>query len=75
MVTVDERLNTLESELNEMRQQLTRQIESLCEQFSSNWIDRISGSFRDVPEFDEVLRRGRQVRAGSTNDRSYGVDS
>ena len=27
-----------------------------------NWIDRITGSFQDDPEFDEILRLGREMR-------------
>jgi hypothetical protein len=27
-----------------------------------NWVDQISGSFKDDPEFEEVLRYGREYR-------------
>jgi len=33
----------------------------------SNWISDISGSFKDDPEFDEVLRLGREARQADLN--------
>lgn len=27
-----------------------------------NWINAVTGTFRDDPEFDEVLRLGREIR-------------
>lgn len=27
-----------------------------------NWIDAITGTFRDNPEFDEILRLGKEIR-------------
>jgi hypothetical protein len=29
---------------------------------SENWVDRVSGSFKDDPGFEEVLRYGREYR-------------
>jgi hypothetical protein len=29
---------------------------------AADWLQRISGSFKDVPEFDEVIRLGREIR-------------
>lgn len=29
---------------------------------TENWVDRVSGSFKDDPEFEEVLRYGREYR-------------
>lgn len=29
---------------------------------SDNWVDRVSGSFKDDPEFEEILRYGREYR-------------
>lgn len=29
---------------------------------SGNWIDAISGTFKDDPEFDEILRLGKEIR-------------
>ena len=26
------------------------------------WIDRITGSFKDDPDFEEILRLGREIR-------------
>jgi hypothetical protein len=27
-----------------------------------NWLDQVIGTFKDVPEFDEVIRLGREFR-------------
>ena len=39
---------------------LKRQVASA--QPSSNWLDDVAGSFKDEPDFEEVLRLGRQIR-------------
>ena len=53
MSSVEDRLNAIESEVAILRQRITR---------DSNWITRVSGSLRDHPEFDDVLRLGREAR-------------
>lgn len=53
-MTVEERLTIIEKELAELKRKLppARQ----------NWIARISGSFKDDPDFGEILRLGREIR-------------
>ena len=53
MSSVEDRLSAVECELARLRQQLQR---------DPSWIVRISGSMKDYPEFDEVLRFGRDAR-------------
>lgn len=53
MPSVEDRLNALESEVAILRQRVTH---------DSNWITRVSGSQKDHPEFDDVLRLGREAR-------------
>lgn len=56
MSTVEERLNALEVRVS----MLAQQVEEFCE--NGDWLDRIAGSFRDEPEFAEVLRLGKEFR-------------
>ena len=56
MSTVDDRLSALEMEVSILRQQVSTGSQN------GNWLDQVAGSFRDQPEFDEVLRLGRQIR-------------
>jgi hypothetical protein len=56
MPTLEQRVALLEREVEEMRRQLPRH-ESTCE-----WLQRVSGSFKDDPEFEEIVRLGREFR-------------
>ena len=56
-VAIEERVATLEAELGQLR----AQVQSLAGN-KENWIDKITGTFEDVPEFDEVLRLVREMR-------------
>jgi hypothetical protein len=53
MASVEDRLTTLETEFAIIRERITE---------GTDWITRMSGSLKDYPEFDEVLRLGREVR-------------
>jgi hypothetical protein len=37
-------------------------IDSTSDSKAENWVDQISGSFKDDPEFEEILRYGREFR-------------
>ena len=54
--TVEERLSALEKELRELKQQVTVQ------QDQQSWIERIAGTFKDDPDFEEIVRLGREFR-------------
>lgn len=56
MSTVEERLSALESELQAVKRQLAR-IEK-----PRAWLDEVAGSMDEWPEFEEVLRLGREFR-------------
>jgi hypothetical protein len=60
--TLEERISHVERELT----QLKSQFEHL--RAKENWIDRISGSFKDDPEFEEILRLGREIRRADRPD-------
>ena len=65
MATVNDRLNALETEVAMLRGQSV-------ERRDKNWIEDVAGSFRNEPEFDEVLRLGREARHGEQFDNSNG---
>ncbi len=67
MATVDDRLNALEIEVAELREQA-------AEQDRSNWIAAVAGSLRNVPEFDEVLLLGQELRRSESFDISNGAE-
>lgn len=61
--SIEERLAVVERELAELKTRLPPEREP------ENWIEKISGSMKDFPEFDEVLRLGREFRkADRPND-------
>lgn len=57
MQTIEQRLASLEHEVAQIRLQLPDR------STSDNWVDQISGSMKDFPEFDEVVKLGREFRA------------
>ncbi len=54
--SVEDRLTALESELAVLKQRLPNG------RREKSWVESITGSFRNQPEFDEVLRLGRELR-------------
>jgi hypothetical protein len=56
MASLDERLTQLEIEVDELRSHIDGGVAR------EGWIDQITGSFKDDPDFDEVLRLGRELR-------------
>ena len=54
--SIEERLAVVERELAYLETRLPP------EPKPGNWIEKISGSFKDDPEFDEILRLGREMR-------------
>jgi hypothetical protein len=55
-LTVEERLTALEKEMLELKQAQTPPGPK------HNWLERIAGTFKDDPEFAEILRLGREIR-------------
>lgn len=56
MLELQERLSLVERDLADLKSQMNR--------FgtANNWIEQVRGSFQDDPEFDEILRLGRELR-------------
>jgi hypothetical protein len=55
-LSVEERLTALETSVNQLRERNTP------DQPQTNWLEQITGSFKDDPMFDEILRYGREFR-------------
>lgn len=53
---IERRLIQVEKELADLR----LHVQNL--QPKANWIDAITGTFRDDTEFDEILRLGKEIR-------------
>lgn len=60
--SVEERLSALESEIDILKRQLA------SDRQPGNWVDAIAGSMDKWPEFDEVLRLGREFRESTRNE-------
>ena len=58
MPSVEQRLAKLEREIEELKKAWKTEHSDK----NSNWISRITGTFKDDPEFDEILRLGREER-------------
>jgi hypothetical protein len=54
--SVEERLAALEAAVNELREQ------SAKDHPKGNWLEQITGSFKDDPVFDQILHYGREFR-------------
>jgi hypothetical protein len=52
---VESRLTSLERDLAELKQRIDGRT-------APSWIEKVTGSFKDDPEFDEILRLGRELR-------------
>lgn len=56
-ISVEERLAALEKAVKDIQQQLASRSNN-----ASNWLEQITGSFKDNPAFEEVLAYGREIR-------------
>ena len=55
--SVEQRLTAIEQAVSELQQRLAHI------PVATNWVARITGSFKDEPAFEEVLALGRAIRA------------
>ncbi len=58
--TVEDRLATLEREFAQLKQRL--EAHSI-----GNWLDEVSGRMKNIPEFEDVVRLGREFREAQTD--------
>ncbi|MEX0642684.1 MAG: hypothetical protein WD468_08280 [Pirellulales bacterium] len=54
--SLEKRLEALEREVAQIKLRLA------SPQSNGNWVDEIAGSMKPFPEFDEVVRLGREFR-------------
>jgi hypothetical protein len=59
---LERRVALLEQELAVLKQSLDRA------GAKPSWIDRFSGVFKDDPDFDEIVRLGREYRQAQDHD-------
>jgi hypothetical protein len=60
MKTVEERLEQLEKEVTLLK--LSQSINVDLAAKKPGWVAKIEGSFKDAPDFTEILRLGREER-------------
>ena len=53
---IEARLANVEQEIAELNKRLSKNGDN------TSWIERIAGSFKDDPDFDEIVRLGREFR-------------
>ena len=53
---LEQRLAALEHEVAELRESIASRA------LKSGWLERLTGSFKDDPEFEEIVRLGEQYR-------------
>ena len=60
--SVEERLAAMEAAIVDLRRQL------MVDPRPGNWLEKISGEFKDDPVFEEMLRLGREYRLSDYPD-------
>jgi hypothetical protein len=53
---IEERLSAVEQELAELKRSIAARSQE------PSWIERIAGTFKDDPDFEEIVRLGREFR-------------
>lgn len=61
MSTVEERLSALESAMEDVKLRLA------ARRIPHAWLDEVAGSLQEWPEFEDVLRLGREFRRSVTD--------
>ena len=60
--TLEQRLAHVEKDVNDLKSEVVRL------RSKRDWIDQITGTFKDDPQFDEILRLGREIRQAERPD-------
>ena len=60
MTTVEERLERLEKEVALLKLSQSSKVDLAAKK--PGWVAKIEGSFKDAPDFTEILRLGREER-------------
>jgi hypothetical protein len=56
-LTIERRLSQVERDIADLKSQVKH-----LRPKKENWIDQITGTFQDDPEFEEILRIGSEIR-------------
>jgi hypothetical protein len=56
--SIEERLAAVEAALTELQKKVASPV-------PTNWLQQITGSFKDEPAFEELLAHGRAIRQGN----------
>ena len=59
-MSIEERVAILEREMADLKNGMAQA------HLKPNWIDRVKGSFKDDPDFGEILRLGKEIRKAAT---------
>jgi hypothetical protein len=62
MATVEERLAKVERDLEAIKR------EKLAENSKLGWLERVRGTFKGDPDFDEIVRLGKELRDKESNE-------
>lgn len=60
--SIEERLDTLEHEMADLKRRVGEG------ETKKNWIEKITGTFENDPDFAEILRLGREIRRADRPD-------
>jgi hypothetical protein len=69
MATVEERLERLEKEVTLLKLSQSSKVDLAAKK--PGWVAKIEGSFKDDPEFAEILRLGREERQTDILNNEY----
>jgi hypothetical protein len=56
LANIEQRLAALEAEVAQLKRQAAKS------ETGAEWLDRVSGRFKDDPVFEEIVRLGREAR-------------
>jgi hypothetical protein len=54
--TIEQRLTAVEQQLADLKRRLPLRPDG------KSWVEQIAGTFKDDPDFDEIVRLGREFR-------------
>lgn len=66
--TLEQRMTALEQAVRELQEAMKTRTQS------PDWLDRVIGSMKDEPAFDEVLAYGRAIRQADRPPDNRGLD-
>ncbi|MFN6128963.1 MAG: hypothetical protein ACK6DC_09410 [Planctomycetota bacterium] len=56
MASVEERLTKIEKEIEAIKTKIP------ADESKTNWLNKVNGTFRNDPDFDEIIRLGKEFR-------------